>query len=152
MSGQPDPKPEPRVKRSRRGRDGGNRTMVKQTMLGDRECWGCGREGANGHHLIPRDFALRGPNLPWNIVPLCGSGTSECHGAFHGNPYTTASGERITPTLVRARIVARLIRDRARLREVWDFLDSSELRYRYFVRLLGMPHRDLDEMQRRYFL
>lgn len=149
MSGRPDPKPAPREKRSRRRRDG---LTVKRATLSDRECWGCGRDGANGHHLIPRDFSLRGPDLPWNIIALCGSGTSECHGAFHGNPYTTAAGERITPTIVRARIAARLERDRQRLREVWDFLDSSELRYSFFVRLLGMPERDLDEMRRRHTL
>lgn len=149
MAGKPDPKPARREKAPRRRR---NPHTVRQATLSNRECWGCGRDGANGHHLIPKDFELPGPDEAWNIIALCGSGTMGCHGAFHGNPYTTAAGERITPTLVRARIVGRLDRDRPRLRDVWDYLPASELRERFFVRVLGMRSRDVTEMRRRHFL
>lgn len=146
MSGKPDWKPERQPKKSRRRKAP---LVVKQATLADRECWVCGEDGANGHHLIPKDFTLPGPDEPWNIVSLCGSGTMGCHGAFHGNPYTTEHGQRITPTIARARILARLLKDRPRLREVWDYLGGSELRELFFVRLLGMHHRDLYEMERR---
>lgn len=43
-------------------------------------CRVCGRAGRNNlHHLIPRSFGL----AAWseaNLAPLCGSGTSGCHG------------------------------------------------------------------------
>lgn len=48
------------------------------------------------HHLIPK--GERGDDVyPGNIVALCGSGSSGCHGAYHGNPYTIEHG----PTEVR---------------------------------------------------
>lgn len=149
MSGAPDPKPERREKRSRRARDP---LAVKRATLADRECWVCGRDGANGHHLIPKDFTKPGPDQDWNIISLCGTGTSGCHGAFHGNPYTPARGERITPTLVRYRIAFRLTLERPRLREVWDYLGSNELRERFFRRVLDMSARDFEELQRRRLL
>jgi hypothetical protein len=77
----------------------------------------------------PTRLHAPGPDLPWNIISLCGSGTSECHGAFHGNPYTTAAGERITPTIVKRQDRRAPHPRPARLHEVWDFLDGSELRY-----------------------
>ena len=146
MAGRPDPKPERAEKRPRRSRDP---LKVKNATLAARECWGCGREGANGHHLVPKDFTKPGPDAKWNTISLCGTGTSECHGAYHGNPYTR-NGERITPTLVKARIVARLIHDPRRLRAVFDFLDASMLREQFFRRQLGMSARDLDDLLRRY--
>lgn len=151
MSGQPDPKPERAEKRSRRSRDP---LRVKNATLADRECWGCGREGANGHHLIPKDFTKPGPDADWNTVTLCGTGTAGCHGAYHGNPYTPillgGKGERITPSLVKARIVARLLHEPRRLRAIFDFLDTSMLREQFFRRQLGMSARDLDDLLRRY--
>ncbi len=135
MSGKPDWKPERQPKQSKRRKAP---LAVKQATLNDRECWGCGRDGANGHHLIPKDFAKPGPDEEWNIISLCGSGTSECHGAFHGNPYTAGGGERVTPTIVRLRIAERLQHDRPRLRAVADYLDDEGLLHRFFVNLLGM--------------
>ena len=44
-------------------------------------CRGCGRNhGITRHHLVSR--SLRGDDVAANIVPLCGSGTTGCHGAI----------------------------------------------------------------------
>lgn len=73
----PDPKPEPRVV---------DRRATLRKLLVDRECRACGEPAANGHHLIPKG-AGRGDDVDDNVIPLCGSGTTGCHGALHGNPY-----------------------------------------------------------------
>jgi hypothetical protein len=36
------------------------------------------------HHLVPR--SLRGDDLDQNLVPLCGDGTSGCHGILTTHP------------------------------------------------------------------
>lgn len=41
---------------------------------------------SNGHHVLPADRF--GDDVVENIVGICGTGTSLCHGAHHGNPYT----------------------------------------------------------------
>jgi hypothetical protein len=158
MSGDPDPKPVKAEKSARRSRD---RIAVKQAALSDRECWGCGKDGANGHHLIPRDFEKPGPDEPWNIINLCGSGTSGCHGAFHGNPYTVEDAHmafqtrgplRITPLYVRLRIVHRLLEpsEIERLVEVMRFLGSSTLQERFFGRVLSLDDEQIDQVRRRH--
>lgn len=35
----------------------------------------------NGHHVYPRD--LGGDDVEANVAPLCGSGTTGCHGLVH---------------------------------------------------------------------
>lgn len=52
-----------------------------------RECAACGRTASNIHHILPRGEG--GDDLPGNFAGICGSGTMGCHGAHHGNPYTT---------------------------------------------------------------
>lgn len=58
-------------------------------LLSD-ECAACGRPPGSAHHVIPR--GERGDDVPENIVLLCGSGNTGCHGAWHGNPYTVTAG------------------------------------------------------------
>lgn len=76
----PDPKPGKGEKRTV------DRAATKHATLQNRECVACGRPGANGHHVLPKDKG--GDDVPENLVTLCGSGTAGCHGAHHGNPYT----------------------------------------------------------------
>lgn len=133
MSGQPDPKPERRERPARRRRD-----IARQGVLG--ECWGgCGKAGANRHHLIPKDFEIRGPDEDWNLIPLCGTGTSRCHGAFHGNPYVDESGTRHTTDSVGRAIATRLVNDQERATAVINHLALSPLVYRLFERVLRSP-------------
>jgi len=45
-----------------------------------RACGVVGRDRLNRAHLVPK--GQRGDDVPQNIVPLCGSGTTGCHGAL----------------------------------------------------------------------
>lgn len=51
--------------------------VLRSEKLGPCRC--CGNTyGVSLHHLVPRSQG--GDDLPWNLVPLCGSGTSGHHG------------------------------------------------------------------------
>jgi hypothetical protein len=56
----------------------------------------------NTHHLLGKGQS--GDDDPANLIPLCGSGSTGCHGALHGTPYTDASGRRWEARDVRAAI------------------------------------------------
>lgn len=130
MAGKPDPKPARRLRPSERRRKAPSDRVAP--------CWGdCGRSVVPRHHLVPRDFTKPGPDDPWNIVPLCGSGTTGCHGAFHGSPYTFA-GRRFDAKAVRTSIWLHFTRDETRRQALNEFLDTPELRYRFFTRVLGV--------------
>lgn len=55
-------------------------------------CAVCGRPAESSHHVPPlskgRSFVLETPIGSWRLLPslfaLCGSGTTGCHGLFHG--------------------------------------------------------------------
>jgi len=49
------------------------------------ECAACGGRGSNAAHVIARGDG--GDDVVENFITLCGSGTSGCHGAYHGSPY-----------------------------------------------------------------
>jgi len=57
-------------------------------------CVRCGRPAANRHHRLPRSRG--GTDDPHNVVPLCGSGSTGCHGWVHANP---AEAERVGLTV-----------------------------------------------------
>jgi hypothetical protein len=61
-------------------------------LLADPLCRACGARAVNSHHLIGKGQG--GDDDVDNLIPLCGSGSSGCHGALHGNPYVDASGRR----------------------------------------------------------
>ena len=44
----------------------------------DRACVRCGARATNWHHRLNRSQG--GPDDAFNLVPLCGSGTTGCHG------------------------------------------------------------------------
>jgi translation elongation factor EF-Tu-like GTPase len=64
-----------------------------------RECLHCGRGNTTAAHL------LRGPkreDVLDGLVPLCGGGSSGCHGAFdEGHAYIGDFGRKVTPAAVR---------------------------------------------------
>ena len=60
-------------------------------------CRLCGKPGTNLHHVIPRSRGL----AAWsesNLVPLCGSGTTGCHGLIeaHDRAACQRLAERLT--------------------------------------------------------
>ena len=52
------------------------------------ECAACGAPRDSLHHIIQRGGPHYGDDVMENLVGICGSGTTGCHGAFHGMPYT----------------------------------------------------------------
>lgn len=70
----PDLKPSPRAKTPRRTVD---KSMTTRACLEWREC-PCGKPSATGHHVLDRNAG--GDDVLANIVPMCGSGTTDCHG------------------------------------------------------------------------
>ena len=78
MTGDPDPKPGHR-------RTEKNPAAMRAWTASHYECVACGEQGANAHHVLERDDG--GDDVPENLVTVCGSGTSRCHGALHGNTY-----------------------------------------------------------------
>ena len=71
-----DPKP---LSRSRRPIREVDRTATLRACLTYREC-PCGAPAATGHHVLARGSPYFGDDVVENIVPLCGSGTTGCHG------------------------------------------------------------------------
>lgn len=62
-------------------------------MVDRRDGWRCVRCGASlesvpgsRHHRRPRSHAWAGLHLASNLILLCGSGTTGCHGWVHANP------------------------------------------------------------------
>jgi hypothetical protein len=87
VSGQPDPKADPRII---------DRDATKRTLVMYPECLACGGPASNGHHVLPVGRGQTGDDVSANIIGYCGTGTMGCHGSFHGNPYTV-SGRRYDP-------------------------------------------------------
>ena len=51
-------------------------------------CVVCGAPATNVHHRLLRSRAPKDPLLhnPCNLISVCGSGTTGCHGRIHANP------------------------------------------------------------------
>lgn len=54
--------------------------------------------------MIPRGAPHHGDDVAANLLAMCGSGTTGCHGAFHGSPYTDDRGRRWTTADVQAAV------------------------------------------------
>lgn len=66
----PDPKPAPRIVSDKAGR---------RKVMAEGRCRLCGYAAElSRHHLVPK--GQQGDDVDDNIVPLCGSGTTGCHG------------------------------------------------------------------------
>lgn len=84
----PDVKPRPRVKDPR---------ASARKRIADPWCRPCRRLGVfvaatNCHHLLGKGQG--GDDVEDNLIPICGSGSTGCHGAIHGTPYTHPTGGR----------------------------------------------------------
>jgi hypothetical protein len=53
---------------------------------------------------VPRGAPHFGDDVDANLLPVCGSGTMGCHGAFHGSPYVDGRGRRWTQADVARRL------------------------------------------------
>ena len=60
--------------------------MTKTSCLEWREC-PCGKPSATGHHVVARGRG--GDDVLANILPLCGSGTTGCHGLIENEDVKT---------------------------------------------------------------
>ena len=69
MAGKPDPKPR------KRARDPQAALIAK---LREQWCVVCGEPVGSAHHILPRSRS--GDDCAENLVGLCGSGTTGCHG------------------------------------------------------------------------
>lgn len=59
----------------------------RRALLTHPACAACGNPASNAHHLV--SLAQRGCDTAANLVSLCGSGTSGCHGKVHANDEAT---------------------------------------------------------------
>jgi hypothetical protein len=74
-------------------------------------CLACGHQPVSAAHLIGK--GRRGDDVPGNLIPLCGGGSSGCHGAYdNGHSYIGDFGRKVTPEIVRYQI-AQFIRSEA---------------------------------------
>jgi hypothetical protein len=114
MTFTPDLKPGPRVK---------DPAVYHQFHRLNKTCLHCGRRNITAAHL------LRGPNredVLEGLVPLCGGGSSGCHGAFDsGHSYIGDYDVKVTPEAVRFS-VAYALRS-----EEWEASAA------YLIRVLG---------------
>lgn len=74
--GQPDPKPGKRKRKPIRIVD---RKATKRAWKGQL-CVLCKQPATNPHHVVPKGGPHYGDDVPENLVALCGSGTTGCHG------------------------------------------------------------------------
>lgn len=89
----PHPRPDARIV---------DRTATTRKVLAEPECRACGEPAATGHHVIPK--SERGDDVLDNIAPVCGSGTTGCHGL------TEARDRETRHQLIRAENVAYVYR------------------------------------------
>lgn len=79
----PDAKAAPKQRKPTRTID---RSATAKACLEWREC-PCGKPSATGHHVLSRGQG--GDDVPANILPLCGSGTTGCHGLLENEDEKT---------------------------------------------------------------
>jgi len=77
LSGEPDPKPGKRKRKAIRVIDP---TATTRAVLTQPRCALCPKPSATGHHVLAKGGPYYGDDVPENIVALCGSGTTGCHG------------------------------------------------------------------------
>lgn len=103
-----DPKPRGRVR---------DASVLRAIHLSADECCVCGTTWPlSAHHVLPR--ARGGDDYEYNLVMLCGSGTTGCHGGYHEGSWDVraAIGKALTPAHV-SYVIGRLGTEAG-----WDFL------------------------------
>jgi len=81
VAGSPDPKP---VKRKRKAIRVIDPKATTRAVLAQPRCSCCPAPSATGHHVIAKGGPHFGDDVPENIVAVCGSGTTGCHGLIEG--------------------------------------------------------------------
>lgn len=82
VSGAADPKPRPRIRATST-----QWRAIRMRKLVGRPCRICETDPAtNLHHLVPRSQG--GDDVQANLVELCGSGTTGCHGRVESRDVT----------------------------------------------------------------
>lgn len=71
-----------------------DRDAMRRILLADRACAACGHQAANAHHVVQKGSPHFGDDVESNLLPICGSATVRCHGAFHGTPYVAQVGRK----------------------------------------------------------
>lgn len=97
-------------------------------------CVSCGRAANNRHHVVQKGSPHFGEDVPENLAPLCGTGTTGCHGAFHGSPWTDPAGKKWTAKLVGNQIGLWVVADERRLDYVLGRAGAEYLRRFYGVK------------------
>jgi hypothetical protein len=95
----PDFKAPPRVIEDKEGWE-----QLRRAKLGPCRC--CGKTGwpLGLHHIVPK--SQLGDDLPWNLVPLCGSGSEGCHGLVENRDAEARSAVRESLTEAEVAYVA----------------------------------------------
>ena len=133
MSFRPDPKPKRQKRQPIRVVDP---AVSRAFLLAERECCACGRAATNAHHVVRRGSPHFGDDVVENLVPLCGSGTSGCHGAAHG--VTSIENETAwTPVVVSKLIGAYLLCRPEKLDYVFSKL-GADAGAEYLLRFFGV--------------
>lgn len=126
----PDPKPRPRI----RATSTQWRALRVRKLLG-RPCRLCPAAATNLHHVVPRSQG--GDDVEANLVEVCGSGTTGCHGATEtGERCVDADGTAHDPDVVNARIRR--------------FVAESHGHCLYLVKKLGGPDQARSFLDRYY--
>lgn len=87
LSVRPDPKPRPRI----RATSSQWKAIHARKRLG-RPCRLCGAPATNLHHIVPRSQG--GDDVEANLVEVCGSGTTGCHGRIEARDADARSALR----------------------------------------------------------
>lgn len=92
------------------------------------------------HHVVHKGSPDFGDDVPENLVMVCGSGSSRCHGALHGAAYVDADGKRWTSAEARRSLGVWLLAHRPDviayvLGKFGDEAGRSWLERRYLVEL-----------------
>lgn len=88
----PDPKPARRIRATAE-----DWQALRAAKLIGKPCRVCERQAESLHHLLPRSQG--GDDVAVNLIPLCGSGTTGCHGAIEAAEWLPRSvlGSRLSP-------------------------------------------------------
>lgn len=104
----------------------------------------CGKPATNSDHVLRKGSPYFGDDVVENLLSACGSGTTRCHGARHGNAYVDDAGKRWTPEEVRRKIGLAILARPPKLAYLRETLGSEERAVDFLVRTFGLQEEDFD--------